>query len=676
MKKVFLNSILLLCALIVGSSNVWATDVVYKTQQFTTGESSSYSANSNSYTGSFDNTYNGFTCNYSNFNNNNKSWAFVKCGGKGGAYTGVITTDAAIDKAITKVTLTIDDIISSNVTSITLYSSDSKSSGWASIGTFTKSVGAKEVTISSPAANKYYKIEAVCTKHSSKNGLLVISKIQFYIEDVAITSISLPSTETVVVGSTVTLTPTVAPTNYTETIDWESDDEGVATVSSAGVVTGVAAGTAYITAKSHGNPSTINDVCEVTVTAPIAVTGVTLKSSTTIEVGKTETLVPTILPANATNKTVAWFSDDEAKVSVDDDGVITGLAVTGGSPVTITVLTEDGDFEAECAVTVIPKNTDVNLTSPISITEWPSLSYGAADEYEVEGVCFTATQCMNNAGLQFKKSEGILASPLIKSSNGYTVIVTTNGTGTGSLTLQIGSETPVSITSGNSTTYSATTSNTSVAFTLTNSSGKACNIASIIITPNPLPITISSHGWASLYLPFNATIPTSDVVVYWAKAKDAGAGTITLKQFTGSVIDAGTGVIVKDKHADGSESHTYNFTYATGDQTDVTTGNLLTGGATAVSANSVYVLSAASTYDAPCVFGLYEGTSIPAYKSYILASSMSSAPTIRFEFEEENNATNIENIAANEKAVKFIENGRILILRDGITYDALGRAIR
>ena len=495
-QKLLLKVMLLLCALVVGSSSTWAAYVVYKTQQFTTGASGTFSAGVSGYTGvSFNNTYEGFTCNYTNFNNNNKGWAYVKCGGKNGAYTGTIITDAAIDKPIARVSLTIDAITADNVTSIKLYSSSDKST-WTEVGTFLKESGS--VNLLSPAANKYYKIEAVCTQGSS-NGLLTISKIQFSIQSVAITSISLPSTESVAKGGTVTLTPTVLPANYTEAIDWESDATGIATVSSAGVVTGVSAGTAHIKAKAHDNPSTIFGECTVTVTAPIAVTGVTLKSSTTIEVGKTETLVPTILPANATNKTVAWFTDDDTKVSVDDDGVITGLAVTGGAPVTITVMTEDGDFEAECAVTVIPKNTDVNLTSPISITSWPSLSYGAAAEYEVEGICFTATQCMNSSGLQFKKSAGILASPLINSTKGYTVVVTTNNAGSGTLALQIGSETPVNISSGSSTTYKASTTSTSVAFTLTNTTNNACNIASITIIPNSAEV--QSYGWATYIAP-------------------------------------------------------------------------------------------------------------------------------------------------------------------------------
>lgn len=44
------------------------------------------------------------------FNNNNwnNNWTFIKCGGKKGAFVGTITTDFAIDKAISSVVVNID----------------------------------------------------------------------------------------------------------------------------------------------------------------------------------------------------------------------------------------------------------------------------------------------------------------------------------------------------------------------------------------------------------------------------------------------------------------------------------------------------------------------------------------------------------------------------------------
>jgi hypothetical protein len=63
-----------------------------------------------------------------------------------------------------------------------------------------------------------------------------------------------------------------------------------------------------------------------------------------------------------------------------------------------------------------------------------------------------------------------------------------------------------------------------------------------------------------------------------------------------------------------------------------------------------------------------------AHKAYLaLPVSNSLAPAILF---NENGATNIENLDGNEKVVKFVENGRVLIRKNGVVYDAMGRVVR
>lgn len=71
-----------------------------------------------------------------------------------------------------------------------------------------------------------------------------------------------PSTATVTAGEDITLTATLTPAGATGTITWESSDDEVATVAD-GVVTGVAAGSATITATC----GSYTDTCAVTVEA-------------------------------------------------------------------------------------------------------------------------------------------------------------------------------------------------------------------------------------------------------------------------------------------------------------------------------------------------------------------------------------------------------------------------
>lgn len=71
-------------------------------------------------------------------------------------------------------------------------------------------------------------------------------------------------------------------------------------------------------------------------------------SKYTVKTGKTVTLSVTVLPANATDKTVKWSSSDD-KVATVKDGVVT--AVKAGTA-NITVTTNDGAKTATCAITV------------------------------------------------------------------------------------------------------------------------------------------------------------------------------------------------------------------------------------------------------------------------------------------------------------------------------------
>ena len=59
-----------------------------------------------------------------------------------------------------------------------------------------------------------------------------------------------PEAPTVAVAATVALTATLTPSGSIDPVKWSSDDEAIATVSDTGVVTGVAEGSAVITATS------------------------------------------------------------------------------------------------------------------------------------------------------------------------------------------------------------------------------------------------------------------------------------------------------------------------------------------------------------------------------------------------------------------------------------------
>ena len=168
---------------------------------------------------------------------------------------------------------------------------------------------------------------------------------------VPVASVSLNITEVALTaGETETLVPHITPTNATnQNVSWRSNNANVATVDAYGQITAVSAGVAVITVTTECGARMAT--CIVTVIpATVSVTGVSLnRTETTLIIGEAETLTATVVPANADNQNVWWWSDDTNVAIVDDYGRITAVSV---GTTTITVTTEDGNFTAICVVTV------------------------------------------------------------------------------------------------------------------------------------------------------------------------------------------------------------------------------------------------------------------------------------------------------------------------------------
>ncbi len=110
---------------------------------------------------------------------------------------------------------------------------------------------------------------------------------------------------------------------------------------------------------------------------PLDVTGVSLdKTYLKICKGSTTTLIATVTPSTAEDKSVVWKSSNPAVATVSDAGVVE--AISEGS-CTIEATTTDGGFTASCVATVvIPEAIDLGLS-----VKWASFNLGASapEEY-------------------------------------------------------------------------------------------------------------------------------------------------------------------------------------------------------------------------------------------------------------------------------------------------------
>ncbi len=246
--------------------------------------------------------------------------------------------------------------------------------------TITWSTSKKKVASVSDDGVVTAKKEGTAVITASVNGYSAECTVTVNAEEVSVTSVSLNKEALyLTVDGTYTLTANILPSDATnQNVTWSTADSGVASVSSSGVVTGVATGSTTVTVTTEDGSYT--DSCSVEVSSSsVAVTGVSLNyDALSLSVGDSVTLSATIEPYNATNSNVSWSSSDTSVVSVDS-GTVTALAI-GNSDVTVT--TDDGSYTATCTITVSEEESNGSYTPDTSDTD--ILIITEAGEYTLE----------------------------------------------------------------------------------------------------------------------------------------------------------------------------------------------------------------------------------------------------------------------------------------------------
>ena len=259
---------------------------------------------------------------------------------------------------------------------------------------------------------------------------------------------------------------------------------------------------------------------------PILATSVSLnKTSATVTEGNTLQLTATVLPTNATNRTVTWKSSNTSVATVSSGGLVT--AKSPGSA-TITATTTDGtNLSATCALTVqqnIVYATSISLNkTSVTVTEGNTLQL-TATVLPTNATNRTVTWKSSNTSVATVNSSGLVTA---KSPGSATITATTtDGTNLSA---------SCAVTVQQNIIYATSISLNKTSATMTQ--GNTMQLTATVLPTNATNRTVT---WKSSNTSV-ATVSSSGLVA----AKSPGSATITATTTDGTNLSANCYVTVE-----------------------------------------------------------------------------------------------------------------------------------
>lgn len=366
-----------------------------------------------------------------------------------------------------------------------------------------------------------------------------------------------PESVTLAPGGTQQLTTTVLPANTTDTLSYSSNANGVATVSSSGLITAHADGTATITATS-GNYS---DTCVVTVETPTTPFIEPAKSSTSGYTGQNETLSFTY--GNLTS-TLGVSSSNTSVVTV-------GSPSTSAGSGTVQI-----NFVAAGSTTVKFKDGSTELASvSVSVT---------ASSVTITGLAAEAT-CYSNSTLDL----------------GATITVTATGSMTSDVSWESDDEDIATVSaSGVVTPVALGTANITVTSDDYPSATMTCEVT-VATAPQKYVIDGPDNDSASNALTLanlKTFYPTTNMEVEWTAVSGSiyGSSTQAMRVGTGSTTGSATLSLVNNASIYVTKIVVNVKNYGSDSATFVVNGNVTTNTTTSATGTATdYEFNFAST---------------------------------------------------------------------------------
>jgi uncharacterized protein YjdB len=196
---------------------------------------------------------------------------------------------------------------------------------------------------------------------AATGGVSGVSRVAVHALPAPVASVTMdPATASLVPGDTATISATPRDSTGTalggRTISWASSNTSVATVSSSGIVTAIATGSAAIRATSEGKLGTTN----VTVSAPpVASVSVSPHSASVVTHGTVQLSV-TLRDSKGnvlSGRSIAWSSGDGDIATVNGSGLVTGAA-----PGTAEIYaTSEGHTDSSAVTVTVPAVASVSV---------------------------------------------------------------------------------------------------------------------------------------------------------------------------------------------------------------------------------------------------------------------------------------------------------------------------
>lgn len=255
-----------------------------------------------------------------------------------------------------------------------------------------------------------------------------------------------PVSPTLGVSQTMQMVATLRDANGVEltgrAVTWETSAAGIATVSGSGVITGVAAGQAVITARSEGQAGSTTATIQAQAPAPVATVAVS-PAAPAILVNGTVQMSATMKDASGnvlSGRAVAWATSASGVATISASGLVTGVAA---GTATITATSEGKSGTATVTVQVAPVATiAVSPSAPsIAINATVQLSATLKDASGNVLTGRTVTWTTAAASIATVSGSGLVTGV---TAGQVTITATSEGkTGTSVVTVQAAAPAPV-----------------------------------------------------------------------------------------------------------------------------------------------------------------------------------------------------------------------------------------